>query len=72
MGDTKILAIRELKDSKPVKIVQREIYLTFDDGIQAGTEEVLQLLKEKGIKGTFMVCLFLLSRKSKKDFAGYL
>lgn len=55
MEDTKILAIRELKDSKPVKIVQREIYLTFDDGIQAGTEEVLQLLKEKGIKGTFFL-----------------
>lgn len=55
MGDTKTLAIRELKDSKSIKIVQREIYLTFDDGIQAGTEEVLQILTEKGIKGTFFL-----------------
>lgn len=68
MGDTKILAIRELKDTKPVKIVQREIYLTFDDGIQAGTEEVLQLLKEKGIKGTFFLTgihLYYFIEKSK-------
>lgn len=35
--------------------VTREIYLTFDDGIQAGTEEVLELLKRKGIKGTFFL-----------------
>lgn len=40
-----------VKDDK----IKREIYLTFDDGIQAGTEEVLQLLKEKGIKGTFFL-----------------
>lgn len=35
--------------------VTREIYLTFDDGIQAGTEEVLALLKEKGVKATFFL-----------------
>jgi hypothetical protein len=39
------------KDDK----IKREIYLTFDDGIQAGTEEVLELLKKKGIKGTFFL-----------------
>ena len=36
-------------------IVKREIYLTFDDGIQAGTEEVLALLKEKKVKATFFL-----------------
>lgn len=35
--------------------IKREVYLTFDDGIQAGTEEVLSLLKTKGIKGTFFL-----------------
>ncbi|MEO8516566.1 MAG: polysaccharide deacetylase family protein [Flavobacterium sp.] len=41
-------------DAQLVKIT-REIYLTFDDGIQPGTEEVLTLLKEKGIKATFFL-----------------
>ena len=35
--------------------IKREIYLTFDDGLEAGTEEVLELLKEKKIKGTFFL-----------------
>jgi peptidoglycan/xylan/chitin deacetylase (PgdA/CDA1 family) len=35
--------------------IKREIYLTFDDGIQAGTEEVLQVLKETGVKATFFL-----------------
>ncbi len=41
-----------IKPMNPPKI-KREIYLTFDDGIQAGTEEVLAALKEKGVKATF-------------------
>lgn len=40
---------------KTINVVQREIYLTFDDGIQAGTEEVLQVLKDTGVKGTFFL-----------------
>ncbi len=31
------------------------IFLTFDDGIQEGTEEVLKILKEEGVKGTFFL-----------------
>ncbi|HEY8898438.1 MAG TPA: polysaccharide deacetylase family protein [Niastella sp.] len=31
------------------------VYLTFDDGIQAGTEEVLDVLKETGVKATFFL-----------------
>lgn len=68
MGECKTLSIRELKDCKPVKIVQREIYLTFDDGIQAGTEEVLQVLRDTGVKGTFFLTgihLYYFIEKSK-------
>ncbi|ASZ11874.1 polysaccharide deacetylase family protein [Chitinophaga pendula] len=32
-----------------------EVYLTFDDGIQPGTEEVLAILKEMGVKATFFL-----------------
>lgn len=32
-----------------------DVYLTFDDGIQAGTEEVLDVLKATGVKGTFFL-----------------
>lgn len=32
-----------------------EIYLTFDDGVQAGTEEVLTVLQETGVKGSFFL-----------------
>lgn len=32
-----------------------EVYLTFDDGIQPGTEEVLAVLKETGVKATFFL-----------------
>jgi peptidoglycan/xylan/chitin deacetylase (PgdA/CDA1 family) len=32
-----------------------EIYLTFDDGVQAGTEEVLTVLQETGIKASFFL-----------------
>lgn len=35
--------------------IKRNIFLTFDDGIQAGTEEVLALLKAKGVKATFFL-----------------
>ncbi|WP_374461634.1 polysaccharide deacetylase family protein [Chryseobacterium taeanense] len=48
--------------------VTREIYLTFDDGIQAGTEEVLQVLKDTGVKGTFFLTgihLYYFIEKSK-------
>ncbi len=48
--------------------IKREVYLTFDDGIQAGTEEVLSLLKTKGIKGTFFLTgihLYYFIEKSK-------
>lgn len=32
-----------------------KVYLTFDDGIQAGTREVLEILKEAGVKATFFL-----------------
>jgi peptidoglycan/xylan/chitin deacetylase (PgdA/CDA1 family) len=32
-----------------------EVYLTFDDGIQDGTEEVLNVLKRTGVKATFFL-----------------
>jgi peptidoglycan/xylan/chitin deacetylase (PgdA/CDA1 family) len=32
-----------------------EIYLTFDDGVQAGTEEVLTVLQETGVKASFFL-----------------
>lgn len=34
---------------------KNEIYLTFDDGLEAGTEEVLKLLNEKNVKATFFI-----------------
>lgn len=40
-------------------VVKREVYLTFDDGIQAGTEEVLEVLKETGVKGTFFLQVYI-------------
>ncbi|THU40337.1 hypothetical protein FAM09_10745 [Niastella caeni] len=33
--------------------VKKEVYLTFDDGIQAGTEEVLSILKQTNVPATF-------------------
>ncbi|OEK09809.1 hypothetical protein A8C32_09870 [Flavivirga aquatica] len=33
----------------------KKIYLTFDDGIQPGTEEVLKVLKETDVKATFFL-----------------
>lgn len=63
----KVESIAKREDKKDDK-VKREIYLTFDDGIQAGTEEVLELLKEKGIKGTFFLTgihLYYFIEKSK-------
>ncbi len=35
------------------KETKSTIFLTFDDGIEAGTEEVYYALKEKGVPGTF-------------------
>jgi peptidoglycan/xylan/chitin deacetylase (PgdA/CDA1 family) len=32
-----------------------EIYLTFDDGVQAGTEEVLAVLQDTGVKASFFL-----------------
>ena len=59
-GDEKGLSFNSPKDIPRLEEaknedIKREVYLTFDDGIQAGTEEVLSLLKAKGIKGTFFL-----------------
>jgi peptidoglycan/xylan/chitin deacetylase (PgdA/CDA1 family) len=35
--------------------MQKEVYLTFDDGIQPGTEEVLLILKKNNIRATFFL-----------------
>jgi hypothetical protein len=43
-----------------------EVYLTFDDGIQAGTEEVLRVLKETGVKATFFLTGIELSYAYKR------
>ncbi len=48
----------ELKDIKANTLnnkIKREIYLTFDDGLEQGTEEIIELLKEKGVKATFFL-----------------
>ncbi|WP_130736948.1 polysaccharide deacetylase family protein [Flavobacterium sp. J27] len=42
-------------ERKEEDVIKREIYLTFDDGIQAGTAEVLKVLKETGVKATFFL-----------------
>lgn len=34
----------------------RYVYLTFDDGPSIYTDEILDILKEKGVKATFFVC----------------
>ncbi len=39
----------------PKVIKKKTVFLTFDDGIQAGTEEVLKILEETGIKATFFM-----------------
>lgn len=48
----------------------KTIYLTFDDGIQDGTEEVLNVLEETGIKATFFLVgnhvLFFLRKNRQK------
>jgi hypothetical protein len=44
-----------------------EIYLTFDDGIQAGTEEVLSVLKETGVKATFFLVGIQLDYSYRKN-----
>ncbi|WP_440134570.1 polysaccharide deacetylase family protein [Chitinophaga sancti] len=44
-----------------------EIYLTFDDGIQEGTEEVLAVLKETNVRATFFLVGTQLSYAIKKD-----
>ncbi len=35
--------------------VDKTVYLTFDDGVQPGTEEVLEVLKSAGVKATFFL-----------------
>ena len=45
-----------------------DVFLTFDDGIQAGTEEVLAVLKEEGVKATFFLAGIQLSYSYKKDY----
>ena len=37
------------------QVEQKTIYLTFDDGTSARTDEVLDILKEQGVKATFFV-----------------
>lgn len=44
-----------------------EIYLTFDDGIHPGTEEVLSVLKETGVKATFFLVGAQFVYSFKKD-----
>lgn len=47
--------------------VNREIYLTFDDGIEAGTEEVIDLLNRKGVRGTFFLIGKRIESAYKRD-----
>lgn len=35
--------------------MQKEVYLTFDDGILPGTEEVLSILKKNSVSATFFL-----------------
>ena len=49
-SNNNIKEIKEINDK-----INREIYLTFDDGLEQGTEEILELLKEKGVKATFFL-----------------
>lgn len=44
-----------------------DVYLTFDDGIQAGTEEVLEVLQATGVKATFFLIGHELHNANKKD-----
>ncbi len=44
-----------------------EVYLTFDDGVQAGTEEVLDVLRETGVKATFFLIGNELQYARKRD-----
>lgn len=44
-----------------------QVYLTFDDGIQEGTEEVLAVLKETNVRATFFLIGTQLSYAIKKD-----
>lgn len=39
----------------PKVIKKKTVFLTFDDGIQPGTKEVLKILKETGVKATFFL-----------------
>lgn len=45
-------------ENKPVQLVktsQKLVALTFDDGPDTGTKEILELFKKEGVKGTFFV-----------------
>ena len=42
-------SIENIKKHNSDDNIKREIYLTFDDGLEQGTEEILELLKEKKI-----------------------
>ena len=48
-------SIENIKKHNSDDNIKREIYLTFDDGLEQGTEEILELLKEKKIKATFFL-----------------
>lgn len=47
--------------------INREIYLTFDDGIEAGTEDVVDLLDKKGVRGTFFLIGKQIESAYKRD-----
>ena len=37
-------------------VTEKTVYLTFDDGPSANTEEILEVLREEDVKATFFVC----------------
>lgn len=45
----------DIDAAKDKNSVRREIYLTFDDGLESGTEEILKLLKELNVRATFFL-----------------
>jgi peptidoglycan/xylan/chitin deacetylase (PgdA/CDA1 family) len=45
----------DINAAKDKNTVRREIYLTFDDGLESGTEEILELLKELNVRATFFL-----------------
>ncbi len=52
MQDMNSVVESEMEDNDSVK----KVYLTFDDGPSIYTDEILDILKEYGVKATFFVC----------------